>query len=99
MSGLCYNQRISTYVVSTKHRLDPKCNGYVAVNIGDTLVQINQIPIKPPVAPNLSGESTGVQGNEGEIFIGNNGEIPVTFINPGGAGVNQKVMIIEKYYV
>ena len=97
--SLCYNQLFKQYIVSAQHQLNPKCNGYVAVNIGDTLVTVNGIPLKPPVAPNLSGESEGVQGNEGEIFVGQNGVLPIVFVNPGGVGVNQKVIIVEKYYV
>lgn len=97
--GLCYNQRIETFTESGQFVVTAgKCNGWVAVNIGDVLCFINNIPIKPPLAPNLSGESTGIQGNEGEIFIGTNGVIPVIFDNAAG-GVNPKIMIIEKFYI
>jgi hypothetical protein len=97
MPGLCYNQKVTVYTTSKQHQLDKKCNGYVAINNGDTLVQVNQIPLKPPVLPTLSGESEGIQGNEGEIFVGQNGVIPIIFLAP--AGVNPSVLIIEKYYL
>lgn len=92
-----YNIRQTPINVSGQYLLDKCCNGFVAVNIGDTPVRVDQIPLKPPPLPNLTGESTGVQGNADEIFMGTNGVLPVTFINPIGA--NPLVMIIEKYYV
>jgi hypothetical protein len=92
-----YNIRQVTFNSSGQYVLDKCCNGFVAVNIGDTLVRIQQIPLKPPPAINLTGESTGVQGNADEIFVGTNGMLTITFVNPVGA--NPLVMIIEKYYV
>jgi hypothetical protein len=92
-----YNIRQVPINVSGQYVLDKCCNGFVAVNIGDTLVRVAQIPLKPPPAPALTGESTGVQGNADETFVGTNGILPVTFVAPIGA--NPLVMIIEKYYV
>lgn len=96
--GLCYTIRATTVVQSENYQLDPKCNGYAAINEGDQIVQVFQVPIKPPILPTLSGESTGVMGNEGEIFVGNNGVIPILFL-PVAGQVNPKVVIVEKYYV
>jgi hypothetical protein len=92
-----YNIRVTPINSSTNYLLDKCCNGFTAVNIGDTIASVAQIPIKPPILPTLSGESTGVQGNADEIYMGTNGVIPVTFNLPVGA--NPLIMIIEKYYV
>jgi hypothetical protein len=92
-----YNIRVTPVNASKQYLLDKCCNGFTAVNIGDTIATVAQIPIKPPLLPTLSGESTGVQGNADEIFLGTNGVIPITFNLPVGA--NPLIMIIEKYYV
>jgi hypothetical protein len=94
--GRCYNISVKTYIVSGQHLLTKTCNGFVAINIGDTIVQVKQVQLKPPPAPALSGESTGVQGNADEIFTGDNGVISILFVGP--PGVNPKVQIVEKYY-
>ena len=95
--GLCYNTRTNYVRISQDYKLDKRCNGYAAVNIGDTLARVHNTQIKPPILPTLSGESAGAIGFEGEVFTGNNGTISITFLPPIGA--NQMVMIIEKYYV
>jgi hypothetical protein len=92
-----YNEAVTIVTGSLIYDLTPRCNGYVAVNIGDTIAIVNQKRLLPAPGPGLSGESAGVQGNLGEIFTGTNGSIPVFFGTP--LGVNPKVMIIEKFYV
>jgi hypothetical protein len=74
---------------------DPRCNGWTAINKGDTLVIVNGIKLKPfpPGHPELSGESFGVQGNLGETY---GGVISITF---AAGGVAPEVMIIQKYYM
>lgn len=73
-------------------KVEKYCNGYDAVNIGATVVTVNGIPLNPPAAGEVLGDSTSFGGNKGEIYIG---RIDVQF--PGGAGGN--VLIIQKAYV
>ena len=96
--GLCYTTKTTYINTAGDYKLDKKCNGYAAINIGDTIARVANTQIKPPILPTLSGESSGVIGNEGEVFTGNNGTISVIFI-PGAGTVNPLVMIVEKYYV
>lgn len=93
----CYNERTTIFTQSGQYKLQTNCNGYIAVNNGDTIVQVNRFPLKPPVLPTLSGESTGVVGNQDETFTGDNGIIQISFLTPMGA--NPSVIIKEKFYV
>ena len=91
-----YTEKVEFIRVSGNYVLDRQCNGYVAVNIGDTVALVYNKPIKPAPAAGLSGESVGVQGNLGEIYTGQNGAIPILFNLP--LGTNPVVMIVEKIY-
>lgn len=71
--------------------IDGKCNGWTAINIGTTLVNVNQIPLNAGVPGTNNGESFTIGGNADEVF---EGRISVSF--PSGAGV---VLIIQKYYL
>ena len=95
--GRCYTEKTVYLNASGRYFLDPQCNGYVAVNIGDTIAQVNNKQIKPPPAVTLSGESVGIIGNADEIFTGTKGVIPIIFLPPVGA--NPLVMITEKFYL
>jgi hypothetical protein len=97
MEKLCFNEEVSTVTESTTgFLLNKNCNGYLAVNVGDEIVTVNNFPLKPPVLPTLSGESHGLAGNVGEVFKGTNGTISIVF---AGGGSNPKVLIAQKYYV
>ncbi len=93
----CYNEKVTYITQSGQYVLDKECNGYVAVNIGDTICRVNNKLLKPPPLPALSGENAGVAGNADEIFVGTNGVLPILFMPP--AGVNPLIMLTEKYYV
>lgn len=70
------------------------CNGWTAVNKGDTVVRINDIPLLPfpPGHPELSGESTGVMGNIGEVCVDS---FKIFF----DGGANPWLVLIQKFYV
>ena len=91
-----YNIVYINYFGSQQIDVPKTANGYVAINRGDTLVTVNGLDLLPRLATNLSGESTGVQGNADEIFVGNNGSLQIVF-TPGG-GVS-KVVIGWKFYI
>lgn len=92
-----YTEKVQYITTARMHQLDLKCNGYVAVNIGDTTVFVNNKQLLPPPGAGLSGESTGVIGNAGEIFTGTNGTLPITFATT--PLLNPRVMIVEKIYL
>jgi hypothetical protein len=71
------------------------CNGYVAVNKGNTTVQVNQFTLNPPLVAGTSGESVGLQCNRKEIYSGNKGAIQVNV----GAGSQPWLSIKWKFYV
>ena len=95
-----YNQAGQSYFDSQSVQVIPFCNGWVAINKGDTLVRVNGIPLKPypPGHPELSGESYGVAGNLGEVFVGDNMVIQVVFDTAAG-GVAPWVIIAQKFYL
>lgn len=81
----------STFSANAKVEVDKLCNGFTVVNIGNTNMTVNGVPLAPPIAPMLLGESTSFGGNRNEIFYG---RIDIAFT--GGAGrciVSQKVYI------
>lgn len=88
---LFYNIINSAFTVNTKVEVDRYCNGFTVVNTGATNMVVNGVPLAPPVAPALLGESVSFGGNRNEIFYG---RIDIGFA--GGAGnctVSQKVYI------
>jgi hypothetical protein len=75
-------------------------NGWVAVNVGDTPFEINNFKLNPNpnfAATGLAGESTGVMGNLGEIFVGDNGAIRLNMLSP--IGVSPHIVISWKIYI
>lgn len=72
------------------------CNGWIAINKGDTLVRVNNIALKPypPGHPELSGESFTAAGNKGEFF---HGKLTVVFSDTPGTDLN--ILIVFKYYI
>lgn len=86
-----YNVVSQQYSQNGNVPLDSHCNGWTAINIGTTVVEVNGIPLNPGTPGTNNGESFTVGGNKGEIF---NGRISLNFT--GGTG---NVLIIQKYYV
>lgn len=97
MNACKYNIIPQSFFAPQEVTPDSKCNGWTAINKGDTLVIVNGIKLKPfpPGHPELSGESFGVQGNLGEVYTG---IISIVFDATGG-GVAPEVLIIQKYYI
>lgn len=96
--GRKYNVQYQDIYGSQTVDVPPGCNGYFAVNRGDTLVKVNQFTLLPRLADNVSGESVGVAGNADEIFVGNNNAIQVV-VTPAGAGQIAHLVIGWKYYI
>lgn len=95
MNACKYNVIPQLYRESIEVTPDQKCNGWTAINKGDSTVIINgSIELKPfpPGHPELSGESFGVQGNIGEIF---QGHITIDI----GTGSTPAVLIVQKIYL
>lgn len=88
---LFYNVSIQEYQQPSKVIVDKYCNGVTVVNIGATNMRINGIPLAPPVAPQLIGESYTFGGNRNEIFYG---RLDIGFT--GGTG---NCLVIQKYYI
>lgn len=96
-SKLCYNEIVQSYYKSQMVFVPENCNGYLAVNKGDTIVWVNGFPLNPPVGAGLSGESTGLLGNKGEIYVGQNKQLQIVFNN--APFVSPWVIIVFKYYI
>jgi hypothetical protein len=94
---LQYNEITETYYAATQISVPQGCNGWLAVNTGDTPMRINQRTILPRLVPGGSGESCGTQGNRGEIFKGNNGVITLQVLPP--VGTNPQVQVTFKFYL
>ncbi len=95
---LPFNIIAQSYQNSQQLQLEELCNGYTAINTGDTLVYVNNVPLKPYPSghPELSGESYTVAGNFGEVYVGANGAISIAFVAGGAA---PQVTIIQKFYL
>jgi hypothetical protein len=75
--------------------VDPRCNGWTAINSGDTLVTVCGIELKPFPAghPELTGAAIAIPGNQDERF---SGRIWIVFSDT--PGTDPEVTIIQKYY-
>ena len=92
-----YNTIVVTVTGSQNVPIPKGCNGYVAVNTGDTVFYVDNFPLLPAPALGLSGQSIGVAGNKDEIFVGNNNSLNVRVASP--VGVNPVLYIVFKYYL
>jgi hypothetical protein len=92
-----YNEITETYSAATQIQVPIGCNGWLAVNTGDTPLRINNRTILPRPGAGLSGESVGTAGNAGEIFVGNNGVIALQILPP--VGINPQVQVTFKFYI
>lgn len=81
------------YTASTVVKRVQNCNGYIAVNTGDTIVRINGMVLYPGVPGTSVGDSMTEGGNAGEIFLGN---IKIVF---DGGGAAPEVSIKQKFYI
>ena len=91
-----YNIIGQSYYLGQEVKPDKNCNGWTAINKGDTLAWVNGVPLKPypPGHPELSGESFGVSGNEQEVY---DGRIKIVFDN--SVGTNPWIVIVQKFYI
>jgi len=89
---LFYDIVNSTYNANAHVQIDQFCNGVTVVNTGLVAVNVNGIPLAPPVAPQLLGEAISFGGNRNEIFYG---RVDVAF----AAGVGARCIVTQKVYV
>lgn len=89
-----YDIIAQTYDQGGEVPVDGRCNGWTAINTGDTLARVCGIPLLPypPGHPELSGAAIAIPGNKWEVF---RGRIWIVF---EGGGANPQVVIIQKYY-
>lgn len=82
------------FAVGKEVAVDPRCNGWTAVNTGDALVLVNNIALKPypPGHPELTGAAIAIPGNKWEVFTGR-----IWIVFPM-ASANPQVTIIQKFY-
>jgi len=80
------------YITGTTVKRVNNCNGFVAINTGDTVAFINDQVLYPGVPGTIIGDSLSIGGNAYEIYLGN---INIRFT---GAGVNPEVTINQKFY-
>jgi hypothetical protein len=90
-----YDIIAQTYDVGGEIPVDKNCNGWTAINTGDTLVRVCGIPLLPypPGHPELTGAAVAIPGNKGEVFKGR-----IWIVFAAAPGVNPQVVIIQKYY-
>lgn len=83
--------------VSNDYALFRGCFSWNLRNEGDVSVTVNGSPLKPfpPGHPELSGESTGVDGNEGDRA---DDVLTITFDTAGG-GVSPFVVLEQAIYL
>lgn len=73
--------------------VDTRCNQWTVINRSTLAVRVNGMPLNPPPAVGLSGESFSVGGNAGEIYTG---RIQIVF-DP--AETAPSVVIVQKIYL
>jgi hypothetical protein len=90
-----YDIIAQTYFVGGEILVSPKCNGWTAINQGDTLVRVNGIILKPfpPGFPALTGAAIAIPGNFCEIFTGR-----IWIVFDALPGLAPQVCIIQKFY-
>ncbi len=91
---LSYNIITQTIRTNQGIVLDERCNGVTAVNIGTTNGNVHGVPLAPPSAGSLLGESFAFGGNRNEVF---EGRIDVSF--PGGNDNGNRILIMQKIYL
>jgi hypothetical protein len=86
-----YNFSGQTYGQNGIIDLDELCNGLNVINIGTTVCRVNGIPLNPPAAGEVVGDSYAIGGNKGELLTG---KVQLDF-----ASGNGEVIVVQKYYV
>lgn len=88
---LLYNCIATTVRNPQSLRVEKFCNGWDVVNTGTVVATVNGIPLNPPAAGEVLGDSASYGGNKGEIYVG---RIDVAFAGAGG-----QVIVTQKIYV
>jgi hypothetical protein len=91
----CYNIQTNTISQSQLVPVHPKCNGWVVINKGTTIVTAQGVPLLPAPAAGVSGESYGVAGNTDEIF--QEKFLNINIVAPA-TGQSSTVVVIQKYF-
>jgi hypothetical protein len=96
LSDRKYDIVAQSYTTGGEIKVDDCCNGFTAINTGDTLVRVCGIPLLPypPGHPELSGSAIAIPGNRDELFKGR-----IWLVFDAAPGLNPNVVIIQKYYI
>jgi hypothetical protein len=97
---LAFTTNFQELIGSTSCSIDPFCNAWEVINLGDIWVNVNGILLKgfPPGHPELTGASIGVAGQYGEIFKGNV-NVQSAATTPGSGTTQFLCLFIQKTYV
>lgn len=77
---------------SKQVEVDRSCAGFLAINKGDVVASVNQLPLLPSLTAGQSGEHFSIDANQNELYTGS---IIVSFESTAG---NPLVVIVQKYY-
>lgn len=89
---LYYDNLYQTIRANTQVFPNELCNSMTIINLGPTVVNINNVPLNPGTAGTNNGESISFGGNRMEIF---NGRTDINFpLN--GTGL---IVVIQKIYL
>lgn len=81
------------YTRSTVVKRVENCNGFIAVNTGDSIVTVNDRVLYPGVPGTSLGDSVTIGGNLGEIYLG---QIKIVF---AAGGLQPEITIEQKFYI
>lgn len=79
--------------ISGEVMVQPNCIEWLAVNLGDDPVRVNNVYLLPRLMAGLSGASFSPEPNEDELWAN---PLNVIFM---GTGANPWVQIIQRFYV
>lgn len=87
---------VSTIVVdkSGYYEVQELCNQLMFTNVGNTIVQVNDMVLFPGVLGVSLGDSRVIGGHAGEIY---KGVIKVSFLVP--LGTSPRLEIVQKFYI
>lgn len=96
---LAYSINSQDIVTSESITLDPLCNSWTVINLGDVWVNVNGMLLKgyPIGHPELTGASIGATGNYGEVYKGLV-QITSAQTTPGSGTTVFYCLFIQKVY-
>ncbi len=90
---LFFNVIAKTVITNGSLNVDKWCNSVEVINVGTNVVTVNQIPLNPPAAGKVLGDSWTFGGNRAEVY---KGRIDVAFAT---LLAGQKILVLQKMYL